>query len=118
MAQIRLTERSFATKRPLPIYATEITEVVAVRLEPANHGSFRREKPRVPIGYGERPVVTDFVMRISRIEIAPTVVVVGVPGLVGRLHQDVRMAGIITHDKNRGARLPGVQPDESGKIDS
>ena len=49
------------------IYATEITEVEAVRLEPANHGSFRGEKPRVPIGYGERPVVTDFVMHISRI---------------------------------------------------
>ena len=103
------------------IYATEITEIVAVRLKPTNHWSFRGEQPRVPIKYVERPVVADFVgaaSRVSRVETVPTVVVVGVPGLVGRLHQDVGVAGIITHDKNRGARLPGVQTDESGKIDS
>src|SRR4029077_19936031 len=105
-------------------YVSRITEVVPVRLEPAMHWNFGSERPRVAIGYLEWPVVTDFVSaatrvsRIPRIQTVPTVDVVGMPGFLRRLHEDVGMAGIIPHDKNRGTRLPCVQPNESGKINS
>ena len=93
------------------IHASEITDVVPVRLEPANHVKFVTEKVTQKVV--DRPVVTHFVSaadRVSRIKTVPAVVVVSLPGCVGRLHQNVGMAGIVAHDKNYGTRLAGIQP--------
>src|SRR6266403_934495 len=100
------------------IYASRIRDVVPVRLEKMNHLVFVGEElPEVNYG----PVVTDLVSaanRVSSVETVSTVFVVSLPGCVVGLLQDVRMAGVIAHDKNHGRNLSGVQPDESCKIDS
>src|SRR6266851_562959 len=99
------------------IHASEITDVVPVRLEPAKHGIFVREEITRCI---ERPVVTDSVGAAggaSRIETVSTVVIVGLPGCVGRLHPNVGMAGIIADDEKHGTGLARIQPCESGIID-
>ena len=102
------------------IYARGITDVVAVRLEPSNHRVLSAEKPGVPVGDVERPVVANFVGAADRprIKTAPAVVVVSVPSCVGRLRQDVGVAGIVAHHKKNRTCLAGVQAHETGKIDS
>ena len=102
------------------IHAGEITEIVAVCFKPSKHRVFGIERPCVQIRH-EWPVVTDFVCaagRASRIKTVSTVLIVGLPIQVGRLHQNVRMAGVISNDKHDRALVASVKPREHGKIES
>ncbi len=103
------------------IYASEVTDVVPICLKEMNDRILIRVESPETISRLAWPVVTDFVSaagRVSDVKTVPTVVVVSLPGCVVGLLQDVRMAGIIAHDKNNGARLAGIQPYEFGKINS
>ncbi len=96
-----LSDQSAVTVR---IYAGEISGVVPVRLEEPNYLVFKGEEIQVGRLAGiDWPVVTDFVSaadRVSRIKTVPAVGIVSLPRWVGRLHQNIGMAGIIAYNKN------------------
>jgi hypothetical protein len=85
------------------VYASGIRDVIPVGLEEPNYRVFMDEKIKVVLRRVDWPVVTDFESAadwVSLIKTVPAVVVVGLPGSVGGLLQNVGMAGIIAHDEN------------------
>src|SRR5437879_5763431 len=102
------------------IYTSKITYVVTVRFEPSPHGVLGAEKGGGGVRYVGRPVVANFEGAVgrsrSRIETATTIIVVSMPSGVACLHQYVRMAGVIAHDKKDHACFTGIQPHKFGKI--
>src|SRR6266446_1416549 len=99
------------------IYTSGISDVVPVRLKEPNNRIVMNEKIKIALRRVDWPVVTDLESAadgVSRIKAVPAVVVVGLPGCVRGLLQNVGMAGIIAYNKHYGGHLAGIHPHESG----
>ena len=93
------------------IDAAEIADVVAVRLEPADHRVFGVIDARLP-SRAEWPVVTDLVgrLRAALIQAIAAVLVVRMPRGVGGLKQQIRRARVIANDEHDVAGASGIRP--------
>ena len=92
----------------------DIADVVPVALEPADHGEFGGEEPvlRFHGTSGERAVVTELlgirVLGSRAVGVVPAVGVIGLPGRVRGLEQQVRAAVVIAHHEDDVARASVV----------
>ena len=114
--------------------ARDVAHVVAVALEEADHRVLGAgEQPRaaaVVLGGGERagcrrPCRRPCRRRVAgragdgaRVEAVAAVGVVGLPGRVGGLDEDVRVARVVAHDEHDVAVAAGVVADELRDVDA
>ena len=114
------------------VRARGVAHVVAVALEEADHRVLGAgEEPRaaaVVLGRVEGPVVGDLVGGLvgggiagraghrALVEAVAAVGVVGLPGRVGGLQQDVRVARVVAHDEHDLAVAARVVADEMGDV--
>ena len=102
----------------------DVADVIAIGLQPANHGVLRIEDPILPAIDGpcvERPVVADLVGAanwLAFIQAVAAEVVVGLPGRVRCLEQQGRGAGVIAHDKDNVTGPAGISPNDLGEVDA
>ena len=112
---------------PVGVDAGRVADVVAVRLEPADHRVLGVEDPvlaAVDAARVERPVVADLVGAARRagradVEAVAAVVVVGLPGGVRRLEAAGPSAPRRRARRRRcGSRRPCRRADELGEVDA
>ena len=119
-----------ADQRPVAVGvdAGLVADVVAVALQPADHRDLGVEDPvlaGVDAARDEGPVVADLGrarsvaahQRAARVEAVAAVVVVGLPGGVGRLVVDVRARAVVA-DHEDDVALAAVVADEVGEVDA
>ena len=108
---------------PISIHARRVTDVVAVGLEPTQHRVLGIEQPaiRLVAARCERTVVAHRIRTTRRrafIEAVSSVIIVGLPGRVGRLEKDIGATGVITNDKHNVARTARVATYEACDVDT
>src|SRR5262245_9851000 len=91
---------------PVCIYSGGIAYVITIRLEPTDHRILAVEEP-IMRGFScarvERAVIADFVSPAggrSRVKAVPAVAVVRLPGRIGGLEKEVRVATVVAHNKH------------------
>ena len=101
-----------------------VADVVAVALEPADHGVFGGEEPVLLVAAtsGERTVVAELLgvhAGGSRaVGVVPAVGVVGLPGRVRGLGQEIGAAVVVAHDEDDVARPSVVGSRGPGDVDA
>src|SRR5579883_312556 len=116
------------------VYTGEVTDVIAILLQPLDHGVFRTEDPGVGFLVESsgihRTVVADLKGTVVQvpdraglaIEAAGAVVVVSLPSLIGSLIEDVGVTRVISDDKDNMAAVisavAGVVPEQMSNVHS
>src|SRR5207244_2103119 len=113
---------------PVGVDAADVAEVVAVGLEPADHRVLGVEQERLGLAVAgdEGAVVADLVGAAGwqvlgdvLVEGVAAVVVVGLPGGVGGLDEDVGVAGVVADDEEDVVDAGGaVGAAQAGEVDA